>query len=559
MSKGAFRLLLGAIGALALAQSAAAFPLEEDVPLSSPHEGPATENGYCEEPGGPIDFSGPQWNGWSPDHSNARYQKEPGFRAEDVPRLRVKWAFALDGGISSQPTVVGDRVFISTIPGQLYSLDRETGCIHWSYLTLPGDRNWGAGARSTVSVGPLSDRLDPGRAAVYLGDDRSFVHALDAVTGELLWRTNVETHPGSRITGSTVLHEGVLYVPVSSLEEASAGDDNYQCCTFRGSIAALDAYTGSLIWKRYTIEREPEPFRLNRAGVQMFGPSGAPVWSTPTVDAARGLLYVTTGNSYTEISDEAANAVIALDLASGEIRWANQVLSDDNYIAAGCRREVPPANCPEEVGPDFDFGSSAILRDLPSGRSILVVANKGATVFGMDPDDDGRMLWMTQIGGGSALGGVQWGGAADEEIAYIPVSDVNTPPDRRRPGVTAVRLATGEIVWHTPAPPAWCSFGDNVLCSNAHSAAASLIPGIVFSGSLDGHIRAFSAGDGALVWSFDTSRIYETVNGRRGEGGSIDGVGPTIAGGTLFLFSGYDRFAGRKPGNVLLAFTVDGQ
>jgi polyvinyl alcohol dehydrogenase (cytochrome) len=518
----------------------------------------AIEQAYCADRQRPIDFGAGGWNGFGRDLEGSRFHPDPGIRAADVPRLRLRWAFGLDGGIHGQPTIVGDRVFVSSVPGQLYSIDAETGCVFWSYLTAAGDLNWGAGSRATVTVGPVPS-LGEGRYAAYIGDDHSFVHAIDAVSGRQLWRTRIETHPGSRVTGSPVLHDGVLFVPVSSLEEAAAGGDNYECCTFRGSIVALDAGTGDILWKSYSIPEEPRPTRLNAAGAQMYGPAGAAIWSTPTIDRDRGLLYATTGNSYTEISVPGANAVLAFDLASGDLRWARQVLADDNYIAAGCNRPQPPANCPDEVGPDYDYGSAAIIRTLVDGRQLLISADKGGMVYAMDPDRQGAIVWRQRVGAGSALGGVQWGMAADDEHVYVAVSDVMGPETGRRPGLTALRITTGEVVWHTPAPPPACSWTEGAECSNAMSAAVSLIPGAVFAGSLDGHIRAFSTADGSLLWSHDTARDFQSVNGVPTRGGSLDGAGVTFANGTMFMTSGYERFGRRRTGNALLAFTVDGR
>jgi len=513
---------------------------------------------YCENPNRPLQFDAPSWNGFTRDIAGSRYQPDPGLSVEDIPRLRVKWAFALDGNIHSQPTVIGDRVFISSIGGKLYSLDVETGCIQWHYETAPGRGNFNAGARSTVIVGTLEASDGTQRYAAYLGDDHGFAHGVDAVTGEQLWRTRIDDNPGPRITGSGVLHEGVLYMPVSSYEEASAGADTYECCRFRGSVVALDAASGEILWKSYSIQEEPAPFQLNRIGVQMYGPSGAAIWSTPTLDPERGLLYATTGNSYTDVSTDGANAIIAWDMETGEIRWKQQVMADDNYIAAGCRSANPPANCPEDPGPDFDFGAPAIVRDMSDGSTVVVAADKGAMVYGADADT-GELLWRTRVGAGGALGGVQWGMAADDEYVYVAVADTIGSRGDRKPGLNRIRISDGELIWHTPAPPPQCSWSAAIQCSHAMSGAVTLIPGAVLAGSLDGHIRAFNTDDGSLIWAFDTARIYEAVNDGLARGGSLDGPGPVIVDGRMFMTSGYERFAARMRGNALLMFTVDGQ
>jgi polyvinyl alcohol dehydrogenase (cytochrome) len=510
----------------------------------------AAVTGFCEAPGGPIDLESPQWNGWGRDLDNSRFQPDPGLRPEDVPRLRVKWAFRYDGGsLFGQPVVVGDRLFVGNLPGDVYSLDAASGCVHWRF-SVPG------GVRATVSVGRLPD----GRLAVYAGDDRSIVYGIDAMTGAALWSTRVDTHERSRITGSPVLYNGVLYVPVSSLEESGASSDEYICCRFRGSVAALDAATGHLIWQTYPIAEEPRPYRTNRVGNAVWGPAGAAIWSSPTIDPRRGVLYVATGNSYTDVPEPGSSAVLAMALETGQVRWTSRVFESDNYISTACGPGRGPANCPEgESGPDFDFGASPVLRTLPDGRQLLIAGNKGAFLYAMDPDNRGAIVWQTRLGAGSALGGIQWGFAADDQLVYVAVADMLGSNPARRPGVHAVRIATGETVWYSPAPPPACSWPATFACSNATSGAVTLIPGVAFAGSLDGHLRAFDAATGSLVWGFDTARLYEAVNGGLARGGSLDSGGATVVNGMLFINSGYGRHTRRQAGNALLAFTVDGR
>jgi polyvinyl alcohol dehydrogenase (cytochrome) len=347
-----------------------------------------------------------------------------------------------------------------------------------------------------------------------------------------------------------------LYAPVSSIEEAIGRSDKYECCKFRGSMVALDAYTGKLIWKTHTIAEEPKPFKKNSAGTQMYGPAGAAIWSAPTLDLKRGLLYVGTGNSYTDAPTGGPDAIMAFELATGKIRWINQVLPNDNFIM-NCR-QPGAGNCPKEAGPDFDFGSSPILRKLPNGKEALLAGQKSGILFALDPDNQGKKIWEIKLGGGTALGGIEWGFTADATTVYVPMADPFGPPDQRKPGLTAVKIATGEKLWHTPAPAAKCAWGTQ-RCTNAQSAAATLIPGVVFSGASDGHLRAYATSDGQIIWDFDTAaEPYNAVNGKQAKGGTIDAGGATIANGILYLNSGYGRIIGR-PGNALLAFSVDGK
>jgi len=486
---------------------------------------------------------GPRWSGWGADAENTRFQRHAGLDVADVPKLRLKWAFGFPGATVAyaQPAVAAGRVFVGSAPGVVYSLDAITGCVHWSY-TAP------AGVRTAMSIGRIPGAAAP-TYAVFFGDLAATVHALDASTGAPLWSRKLDSHESARITGAPALHGNRLYVPVSSWEEGAGAKAGYECCTFRGSVAALDAATGAVIWQTYTIAEPARPTRTTPSGTQLHGPSGAATWTAPTIDAARRTLYVGTGNAYSEPATTTSDAILALDLDTGKIRWARQLTPNDVFVV-NCKDGNP--NCPKEVGPDFDFGSSPILLRASAGRSLLIVAQKSGVVYGLDPDKDGAVVWQFRAGKGGLLGGIEWGIASDEQHVYVPVSDVLERGTTPR-GLFALRVATGEQVWHTPAPPLSCTGGRG--CVGAQSAAITVIPGIVFAGSLDGHLRAYSTVDGRMVWAFDTAREFETVNRVKASGGSIDAAGPVVVDGTVFTNSGYGQFLG-KPGNVLLAFEV---
>jgi len=503
----------------------------------------------CQVTGGPINLKAPGWNGWGVDYDNTRYQPKPGLKAEDVPRLKVKWAFAYPATMAiGQPAVIGDRLYVTTDSGQVINLNAQTGCAYWAISV-------GAPVRTAVSVGPLPAG-SKAKFAAYFGDEKATVYAVDAETGKELWKIKLDDHPVARITGSPVLHRDRLYVPISSIEEAISRPDKYECCKFRGSMAALDAFTGKLIWKSYSIPEEPKPYKKNSAGTQLYGPAGAAIWSAPTLDVKRGVLYAGTGNSYTDVPTGGPDAIIAFELATGKIRWVNQVLPNDNFIM-NCR-QPGVGNCPENAGPDFDFGSSPILRKLPNGKEVLLAGNKAGILFALDPEKQGKKLWEVKLGAGTALGGIEWGFTADAKVVYVPVADPFGAPDKRKPGLSAVDIATGKVLWQVPAPQVKCSWGTQ-RCSNAQSAAASLIPGVVFSETSDGHLRAYATADGKIVWDFDTAaQPYDAVNGRQAKGGTIDAGGATIANGLVYVNSGYGRILG-MPGNALLAFSVDGK
>jgi len=507
---------------------------------------PGTNQNMCKEPAGPISLKEPLWNGWGRDLDNTHYQPKPGIKPEDVPRLKVKWAWTHPGPMATgQPTIIGDRLFVTTEAGQLFSLNAQTGCTYWNV-------NTGAGLRSAVSVGPLPAG-SKAKFAIYFGDQKSNVTALDAETGELLWKTKVEDHLMARITGSPVLYRDRLYVPVSSVEEVTGRDAKYPCCKFRGSLVSLDAYTGKLLWKSFTVQEEPKPFKINSAGTQMYGPAGGAIWSAPTLDLKRKVIYVATGNSYTDVPTGHSDAIIAFDMETGKLKWVNQVTPKDNFLV-GCR-QPGVGNCPEDAGPDYDFGSSPVIRSLPGGKQIILAGQKSGVIYALDPDRQGKVLWQQRLGAGGALGGIEWGFAVDEKNVYVPMADVSGPG--RKPGITALSFATGATLWNVPAPPINCSWG-TTRCNNSQSAAVSVIPGVVFSGSVDGHLRAYSAANGVIVWDVDTAPPIATVNGGPTKGGALDGGGPTIANGILYTNSGYGKIVG-QPGNLLLAFSVDGK
>ena len=498
----------------------------------------------------------PAWNGWGNGTANNRFQTaaKAGLTAADVPRLKLKWAFAFPGDLQSwaQATVVGGRLFTGSWGGKVYALNAATGCIHWYY-------DAGAGVRSAVSVGRVQTAGGP-RVLAFFGDSGSYLHALDATTGAPVWKVRTDDFPSARISSSPVLYNGRIYVGMASGEEGQGAVPTYECCRFRGSIVALDAATGERMWKTYVVD-EPKPTMKNAAGAQMWGPSGAPIWGTPAVDPVKNALYVTTGNNYSDPTSPMSDSFVAMDLATGRILWHRQMTAADAYTAA-CR--LPDkTNCAASNGPDFDFGASPMLVSA-NGRRLLVAGQKSGIVHALDPDRDGAVLWQARVGKGGTMGGVQWGSATDGANVYVANSDIGrvmltysnaTDADPKQGGgMFALRLSDGERVWYTP--PVGC--GDRPRCSPAQSAAVSAIPGIAFSGSVDGHMRAYSATDGKIVWDVNTIDIYESVNGVLGRGGSIDGPGPVIANGIVYVNSGYPT-AGGTPGNVLLAFSIDGK
>lgn len=501
-------------------------------------------------------FNGPSWNGWGAGLENTRYQDAPsaGLSAADVPRLRLKWAFGFPGDISAnaQPAIVGGRVFVGSPSGMLYSLSAASGCVHWYFA-----------AQSSIRSAPTIARVGPesaSRLLAFFGDQAGNAYALDARTGDQVWKIRVDSHRNARVTGAPALYKSMLYIPVSSTEEALAYAPDFSCCKFRGSVVAVDAATGKQIWKTYTIAEAAKPTIKNKNGVQQWGPAGAPIWSSPTIDARRNALYVTTGDNYSEPATNTSDAFLAMDLDSGKLLWSRQMTRSDAYNVA-CRMP-DKTNCPASNGPDLDFGSSPILVTFANGKRALVAGQKSGVVHAIDPDQQGEVLWQVRIGKGGSLGGVQWGSAADRDNIYVALSDIgrvmlpystSTEADPKAGGgMFALRLDNGERMWYTPPP----GCGDRPRCSPAQSAAVTAIAGVVFSGSVDGHLRAYSTKDGKIIWDYDALRTYEAVNGVPARGGSFDGPGPAIAGGLLVVNSGYANWGG-TPGNVLLAFSAE--
>jgi polyvinyl alcohol dehydrogenase (cytochrome) len=492
--------------------------------------------------------SGPQWNGWGRTPDQARFQPDPGFSAADVPKLKLRWAFAYAGTRNGQATVIGDRLFLTSSSGAVYALNAKTGCAYWRF-DVPG------GSRSSVAVGPVPGKGGKTRHALYLtGWTERTAYALDADTGRLIWKTLADEQREVQMTGSPVLHGRVLYVPISSAEEAIAADDAYECCKFRGAVAALDAITGRKLWESF-VAPPAKPFKINAKGTQMYGPAGGAIWSAPTIDAKRGVLYVATGDSYTDVEFDGYDAVVAMDLKTGAIRWSRQFAKGDNYII-GCDGPAPRANCPKPTGPDHDFGVSPILRTLPGGKQLLLVGQKSSQVYALDPDAKGAVLWEQRLSEGGPLGGVEFGMAADDKTLYAPIADIFTQGKPAR-GLYAFRIADGRQLWAAPSPVMACAW-KYPFCSGALSQAVTAIPGAVFAGAMDGRFRAYDARTGRIVWEYDTGQKVITVSGKEATGGVMDGAGPTIAGGVVYVNSGYQSRSG-VPGIVLMAFSVDGR
>src|SRR3954463_2232292 len=473
--------------------------------------------GYCARDLDPPAHP-PVWNGWGADPGNSRYQsrRTAGLDRSGVSNLKLKWAFGFPGAAATfgQPTSYAGRLFVGSEDGTVYALDAATGCLWWMFKAS-------ATVKTAISVG------DGGNAA-FFGDTNGNVYALKVADGSVIWEVHPDPHPAARITGSPLLVGIRLYVPVSSGEEGASADPDYPCCTFRGSLVALDTATGKQGWKSYTIDQAPKPTRKGVQGTQYWGPSGAAVWSTPTADVKRRAIYVTTGNNYSGPATSMSDAVVAFDLDSGKKLWSRQFDPRDLWNS-GCVSDRK-GNCPEPHGDDYDFGAPPILQHL-AGRDVLVLAQKSGMISALDPDQQGAILWQTRIGKGGPLGGVEWGGAADNRYAYFPLSDFDFDNPAVGGGLFALDLRTGKQRWRVDPVKPDClgQYG----CSPAQMAPPTAIPGAVFSGSLDGHLRAYDTRDGSVIWDFNTAQEFRTTNGIKAHGGSMNGAGAAIVDGVL--------------------------
>jgi polyvinyl alcohol dehydrogenase (cytochrome) len=500
-----------------------------------------------------FDFSTrPAVPDWGMTRANTRFidGKTADVPVERIQDLALEWAFAYPGATRarSQPTVAGNAIYVGSQNGMVYALDFASGCVRWSYQAEAEVRNAPA-----IDVTGANAETNP---RAYFGDLIGNVYAVDAVTGALLWRHLVDDHPKVAITGSPRVHEGRIYVPMSSNEWAAAADPAYECCTFRGGVAALEAATGAPVWKSYSIPEAPQPAKPNSAGTKTWHPAGAPVWNSPTIDVKRRRLYVGTGEAYTSPAADTSDSVLAIALEDGKLLWHYQSISGDAwnmacFIGGG-------ANCPEENGPDLDIGAPPVLVTLDDGRDVLVVGQKSGDAFALDPDD-GKVIWKRRLGRGGFAGGVHWGLAAAGTQVYAPNADtliLPTDADRgeAKPGLFALDAATGETRWFTPAPEV-CTEKTRPACDPGLSAPATAIPGAVFAGGFDGVLRAYDASDGHVIWQYETNREFEALGGLAAHGGSIESAGPVVAHGAVLVNSGY-LFGARMPGNVLLKFSV---
>lgn len=494
----------------------------------------------------------PDAKGWGMDPANSRFvpPEVSGMSKDDLSRLKLKWAFAYPGAVRarSQPVTAGGALFVGSHDGTVYALDQKTGCLHWTFHAS-------AEVRTSLVVRPWkNEQGEPQQGLLFFGDLVGNVYALDMRTGALIWRDKAHPHPNATITATPALFEDRLYVAVSSLEVTSAADPSYECCNFRGRLNAYDAASGRLLWAADTIQEALRETGRNARGTRQFGPSGAPIWAGIAVDTTRRRIYVGTGENYSSPATRTSDAILAFDAADGRMLWSRQMTENDVWNM-GCEVE-DRANCPEEEGPDFDFGAAPVIARTGDGRDIILAGQKSGDVHALDPDRDGAVLWTRKIGRGGIQGGVHFGMAAAGEVLFVPISDFDDGHDygaEPRPGMHALNISDGALLWSSITPD---TCGGKEFCSPGISAAATAIPGAVLAGAMDGVLRAYDVATGAVIWSFDSNQEFSALGGLEGRGGSFGGAaGPVFKDGMMFVNSGYGIYF-HMPGNVLLAFEL---
>ncbi len=486
-----------------------------------------------------FDYSG--WGG-NLEGTGFRTTEQSGITPENVKSLQLKWSFAFpdESDVRSKPAIVGDWLIVGSQSGEVYALNRNTGKIGW-HVTASN------GLRSGIVINKEGKNV-----TAYFVDGSTYTYAVDVKTGKILWSAKAGVEPMAMNTGTPVIYEGKIFVPISSIEVAVAADTSYNCCTSSGGVAALDIKTGDPVWYHRVINDSATTQGKKKNDKPFYGPSGAPVWCSPTVDTKRNLLYIGTGENYTLPTTNTSDAIQAIDMSTGKVVWNFQATEHDAWNMA-CPVLV---NCPVNSGRDLDFGMAPVLVTGADGKDRLIVGQKAGVVYALTPED-GILLWKTRIGKGGALGGIHWGMATDGKNIYAANADnilALDPDDKSRkasPGIYALDIITGKMIWKAPVP----AVAGQPSYLSVNSAAPAVVPGVVFAGSNDGHMRAYSTTDGHILWDYNTVQKYQTVNGIEGNGGSIDSHAPVMADGMLYVNSGYSQF-GEKAGNVILAFEV---
>ena len=495
--------------------------------------------------------SGLNWTSKGNGPLNKRYQKNTNINSSNIKNLKLKWAFRLKGyDARSQPIAIGNLILVAT-KDTLYALDSDTGCSFWSFKSPSEFRVSPAYAKES---GPY----------VYAVDQELITYKIDLLEGKLVWKTQLPRESDWNLSsGSISIVDSHLIIPISTVETiAPLINPIYECCTTSGGIAKVDVQTGELIWY-HRVEKPAELVgKVRVIRTKKYAPAGSAVWNTPGIDLTSNLVFFGTGQSLQSPASEFSDAIIALDLNTGERAWSTQTLAGDAFNMACVLPIARQWGCPVENGPDFDFGASVIKSFTSNKEEIYLAGQKSGWAFGMKPSN-GEIIWKNRIGMGGVLGGIHTGMATDDERLYVANSDrdgggkYDWDP---KPGVYALNIDTGEIIWTFPLDDD-CKKRNEVTdgngnCFKGFSAPPSVGSDVVFAGALDGRLYGIGKETGKYLWEFDTLQFFQTVNGTRAFGGSMDIAGPVITKDQLIVVSGYGTH-GQFPGNVLLVFELE--
>lgn len=491
-----------------------------------------------------LDLAKPtNWNGWGTNLGGQRYQSASAsnINASNIDSLEVAWSLGVEGASSARgnPTIIEDVMIFGSPSGQVYALDLTSGCHYWTYAAI-----------AEVRAAPVVTEFASGEQVVIVADQSNRVYALDIRTGLPYWHSDVDSNPWAVSTGAPAVWDNKVFVPVSSMEVAGAGNPQHVCCTFRGNVAALDLNTGEKLWHTYIMD-EPKEVGTNSAGNPILAPSGAPIWGSATVDPERNRVYVGSGQNYSRPASLTSDAVLAFDSSTGNLDWSNQTTANDAFTMA-CTLSASHPNC-ADPGPDVDIGAPILTTTLSNGQDILIAGTKGAMVFGLDPEG-GETLWSTRVGRGSMLGGVHWGMTYVGDTVYVPVSDrIPVGSSEPKPGLHALDMKTGESLWYAPAPQRCEGVGGG--CSDGYSGPVTATDDLLLTGALNGYLFAHDINTGELVWELDTRVSYSTVNNVEAMGGAIDATGPVLSGDYMVVNSGYATF-GQIGGNAMVVYKL---
>lgn len=491
-----------------------------------------------------LSFTFTGTDGNNPRHLDAA---QAGLTTAELSNLELAWAVAFPqtSGMRAAPVIIGSTIFYAaTDAGRVFALDINSGCAKWVF---EGETR----LRSSMAYSVVD-----GVGTLVFGDQRGMVYSINAENGESNWlESGQASNNQAMITGTPVIHEDKIIVPLSGSGVVTGGNPRFECCENHGAVTALDIRSGEKLWEYHTMPAAEYTGAVSSTGVKQRGPSGAPIWTTPTIDAARGQIYVTTGENTSHPTTNTSDAVIALDLETGEEKWVFQALANDMWNFA-CTAAGP--NCiilADTNSVDFDFGGPAILVEA-DGQELLIAGQKSGDLWALNPDT-GAVVWNQREGEGTALGGNHWGIATDSERAFMTINDPGTMSGNARPGIFTYFVGTGEPSWFYEVEPKCNNERSDRLrrCNELYgfSATPLSVDGALITAGLDGRLFIFNSDNGELLFEYDTVRDYETVNGVEGYGGSIESHSIAAGSGMVFVGSGYGQFS-QVPGNVLLAF-----